>query len=308
MPWRQYFCAFCLFLLTIAVPSPGQAPSGLDGEWKNVDPNHARFDRVVISGTQVRPYRGALGGELTAFTRDEFGALRGSIDLSHLHSHDTLVITQDGTGRIVMHDHRHYTDGDFTHRDSDHDDVFIRVPAAGEAHESSTESVPVPPPPPAVAKALPEGPTMEQTIAFINGAFMEEGPITYRLYADNKKSTSGPYQATVSADNSCVLRIADPKNGERRVSLAHVDPRTVQVRPMETYFSEAFGSTIPEGSTGVADLVIVTMRATAEVGPRYEDRNPDGGRFRDKLLAMRVAKAYIHAIVLCHPNEAPSPF
>jgi len=32
------------------------------------------------------------------------------------------------------------------------------------------------------------------------------------------------------------------------------------------------------------------------------------GTFYDKDLADRVAKAYIHAIVLCHKPEAPSLF
>jgi hypothetical protein len=149
---------------------------------------------------------------------------------------------------------------------------------------------------------------MEQTVAFINDAFVAQGDVeTVRAVKNNSYRTTHNYR--VSTESPCVLDIQDKERFPRfngageateeslvRVRLDRADPRRIRL----------------DQSTNMLP-VIWYLTGTQPVSGDDEDRRfvGDGfglGTFYTRDAAERVAKAYIHAMVLCHKPEGPSLF
>jgi hypothetical protein len=146
---------------------------------------------------------------------------------------------------------------------------------------------PIPATPPAQPAPPASGPTMEQTIAFINDAFTKQGVVFW----DNNKQTG----QSAHLESPCVLAYSSTQYingiGEPitldwwKIDLEKDDPRNLKIDQHSTYY------------------VIQINRSAYS-----DDRNlavASLGVFRDKSTTERVAKAYIHAMVLCHKPETP---
>jgi hypothetical protein len=127
------------------------------------------------------------------------------------------------------------------------------------------------------------GPTMEQTIAFINEAFANQGAIA------DPKATFTDQRVTLIAP--CVLRyhylqvITNLGDDEESMDLPlkTLDPRTISI----------------SGNTSLFISV---------ASPKVGFAKPFLGVFRSKETADRVMKAYIHAMAFCYDPQTASPF
>jgi hypothetical protein len=147
-----------------------------------------------------------------------------------------------------------------------------------------------PTPIPTQSSAPASGPTMEQTIAFINDAFIKEGIISMGTVQETSQSAD--------LESPCLLAYHTTqrtiRSGETvtlnmwKIDLEKDDPLTLKIIQFDTYYG------------------IQIIRSAYSDEPNLAFSYV--GVFRDKTTAERVAKAYIHAMVLCHKPEAPSLF
>ncbi|QHN03785.1 hypothetical protein FTO74_10675 [Granulicella sp. WH15] len=152
------------------------------------------------------------------------------------------------------------------------------------------------------------GPTMDQTINFINEAFSK--PISLAWEYENRRGVSEVSAQHVSVSENCTLRytyrfqysidMESLKRGtghpqSESVLLQNLDPLSIQI---EEERAENARSTPP--------IFHVTIKQLAT--QERQANNITTGYFTERDSAQRVAKAYIHAIVLCHKPEAPSIF
>jgi hypothetical protein len=233
-------------------------------------------------------------------------------------------------------------------------------------HTQAQTPTPAPAPAQTTAPATPSqpvsGPTMEQTIAFINDAFRKtasfefapekanpsgttgwnkkcasQATYTQHFFLIRKQSTSFSVPSTLNmvSEGAHIIVTDAPtldKNGcakanaagetltrssvstetgvKSEVPLDALDPLSISIdlapgdsrpilvgaddKPTSPYqvFPELFLLTVKQKpANGLGSPVSVTL-----------------GWFYDKPLAERVAKAFIHAIVLCHKPDAPSLF
>jgi hypothetical protein len=153
---------------------------------------------------------------------------------------------------------------------------------------------PIPPPPPPAASApapAPAGPDMDTTIKFINDSFAKNGMVTR-----GKKEKITEQKLTQMAP--CEVRFTDKISHDKEdkqdndiLRLDQADPLSTNVEADADHFVVNIKQ--PIGKKDVKHHVLM--------GGIY-------GHFYSKELAERVAHAYIHAIVLCHKDETPSPF
>ena len=178
-----------------------------------------------------------------------------------------------------------------------------------------------PTPIPTQSSAPVSGPTMEQTIGFINDAFAQHGHfqvdydpdwlIIFNKVLWQKLSQTAPCELLYESSDGIQVRKREDWTPEAPVSftdsqkirLNEVDPRALSV--------------VQANPKAPATLRESTVRLAVEdnhdylVGGRPSDRQKnrmDLGVFVNQDIAESVAKAYIHAIVLCHKPEAPSLF
>ncbi|MDR3751269.1 MAG: hypothetical protein P4K94_07250 [Terracidiphilus sp.] len=231
--------------------------------------------------------------------------------------------------------------------------VVATLTAMFHLHAQTPASVP---PSPAPAS----GPTMEQTVAFINDTFAKIGEFHYNAGdepsvsagSDNQGlcaikrddmavhaqsisiSTDSTLTFTSSAtktinDTECVpdkhgKLVIDKATGNlatnvlvtkeevlvrQELHLDALDPRTISVVSNEvvrTSIRLLTGKDTWPGKTIPETFSVTIKRPSSETKGNTEMITI--GTFYDKDLADRVAKAYIHAIVLCHKPEAPSLF
>ena len=176
-------------------------------------------------------------------------------------------------------------------------DAYRHAIASCHNTTANVQSAPIPPPlPPQPPPAPSSGPTIEETIAFINNASADQGPVKIHMVGKDCCSSAVFKQASVPQD-PCGVEIT---HGEFRykVELSAVDPRSVRILGWVAYNHEKgldFTVIDPE-------VYVVTLR------DKREKYAPELGDFQDKAMAERVAKAWIHAAVICHKDEAPSPF
>jgi tetratricopeptide (TPR) repeat protein len=163
--------------------------------------------------------------------------------------------------------------------------------ALGQLNDKSSDTSPA-----AVSPAPTSGPTMDETIAFINEAFSKQGKINFVKpdyaglhfsFTNQKIAQSGPCEFTftdtlVNAETEVV-----------RLDLA--DPRTMRVEKQLDDDPVIYSPTVQQPQNDGAQQLNLNTQ-------------PLLGFFTSEDTANRAAKAYIHAIVLCHKPEAPSPF
>jgi hypothetical protein len=189
---------------------------------------------------------------------------------------------------------------------------ILRLTALGTLaltlHLQAQTPAPAPPPPPA------SGPTMEQTIAFINGALTKQGELRYvwanaldqddSIIANQHMAQTRPCELTFKfTEIKCTIcgRHRGDHNSEMYTNEATevlrldiADPLTILVRKMNSE-PQVYVPTVQQPKNG-------------DVQSTDLDPKPDLGYFTSEDVANRVAKAYIHAIILCHKPEAPSLF
>jgi hypothetical protein len=161
---------------------------------------------------------------------------------------------------------------------------------------------PPPPPPPANG-----GPTLEQTIAFIQRSLLEQGFFHFHVHYNNPANEVylQTHQAqTISLSSSAPCTIDYGDNSTRlTLDLSSVDPRSVRVITQHAYTEE--GNPVSTWTQDPA-IYVVTIRFAAPAGSPFVKRNPILAYFLDESLTGRVAKAYIHAIALCQkPGSVP---
>jgi hypothetical protein len=156
------------------------------------------------------------------------------------------------------------------------------------------------------------GPTMEQTLAFINRAYAEQGPFEFTWYATQtyvdgdresrrRSGDSHGHMEALSATASvfpCVLHISGGSLKPTEIRLSTIDPRSVGLTTWAASADERAPQYAPHET--VPEVFIVRARQPVSAADEKTlERVPWLGIFLDKSLAERVAKAYIHAIVLC---------
>jgi len=165
-------------------------------------------------------------------------------------------------------------------------------------------------PTPTQAPAPTTGPTMEQTIAFINDAYVKQDDVRYQVstkadeeFKEQALVSEGPcnirYEYRISHFDSMKSQPYYTSLWSQRLFLDQADPRTIATVPKDV-------------NPPIFRVIVKPNGKQPHVFSDGEDQGfkPDIilGVFFDKDKADRVAKAYIHAIVLCHKPEAPSPF
>ena len=165
---------------------------------------------------------------------------------------------------------------------------------AAMLHLHAQTSAPTQSPAPAAA------PTMDQTVEFNNGIFNGTGSFS-------SQGGSEVLSQRVTVDSSCILlyqetwRIEGESplgKGIAQVYLGKANPMSLQVAHIE----DTWHITVEQpGSHSHYDQ-------NHKLNPSYIDPKPEIGEFPNSEAAQKVAKAYIHAMVLCHKPEAPSPF
>lgn len=179
--------------------------------------------------------------------------------------------------------------------------------------------------PPKTDGATPpaSGPTMEQTLAFINKMLAEQGPVITKVIASG--TPLGQYTDTfypVTASTPCIFlgrhtvsstgTAAASRDETLDVKLSTVDPRSVQIKPYDEWLNSVAPSVGPF-SVSPARFVITLRQPVNDLPVTVEDgvtvrhdRQPMMAIFSDQSTAERVAKAYIHAAALCGGgNDSP---
>jgi hypothetical protein len=166
---------------------------------------------------------------------------------------------------------------------------------------SAQAQTPVPPPPPAA------GPTMEQTIAFINEAFASLGSYTkmhhkppYLIIHSQRAYLEQPCLLRYEMRNS--YKTSDIETDTFGVRMNLADPRTVEVISL---LGGEWGITLKNDRRQPPEILNGEARSE---DMRNETMDLATFPDNDKDTADRVAKAYIHAIVLCHQSEKRSLF
>jgi TPR repeat protein len=149
------------------------------------------------------------------------------------------------------------------------------------------------------------GPSLQQTVAFINTAFNDQGKFLYRPHWDGPGSSvrggkSFSNQRLIAGEN-CHLTYLDttedetflgddpvqPQPHKLQINATVLDPRTISIHSI----------TAPDRTTYFISVASEKPPDTEEVGAfDFEDR------------ANRVAKAYVHLLSLCYKEKAPSLF
>jgi hypothetical protein len=153
---------------------------------------------------------------------------------------------------------------------------------------------------------------MEQTLAFINRAYAEQGPFEFTFFATQDyvetdgrqhRQRSGEMKRHLEAlsgtipGSPCVLRISSTQTSDE-IRLSTIDPRSVRLTSYAAYYDESEPRWAPHEA--IPEVFIVMARQPVSTADdKTLKRVPLLGAFLDKSLAERVAKAYIHAIVLC---------
>jgi hypothetical protein len=162
---------------------------------------------------------------------------------------------------------------------------------------------PAPPSPPAPVA----GPTMEETVAFINKAYTEQGPISYMqgirnqpggLFEDKVPLQSLTIDATCTAG---ILGYGKPGTGLsiQHMSLKGQDPRFIRVVTLAEEDNEE------AAKHGYSSDEISQPEIYLVAAPMSNVEDARLGYFTNKAIADRVAKAYIHVFVLCGGKADP---
>jgi hypothetical protein len=160
-----------------------------------------------------------------------------------------------------------------------------------------------------------EGPSLVDTMKFIEDKLNGVGPINYAVYVhDNIAGKDYADQSkievtnAVSHPNMCLVtfRFKAERHGmvdedhDTYFSLKEVED--IAVMPMEQFLKEYYAAQgHPSWSTRV-DPPVFALKA------RGSDRQPNWFFFFDEQLANRVAKAMVHAVELCGGGSKPEPF
>jgi hypothetical protein len=180
--------------------------------------------------------------------------------------------------------------------------AFLTLAALVPLQAQTSASAPTP------AANIP-GPTMEQTISFINEALSKPNSLAWEY--ENKRGVTEVSDQHVSVSNGCMLNYTyrfqysidmeslkrgdgHPQTGS--VPLQSADPFSIQ-------FDEERGY---EGARSTPPIFHVTIKQPATRDS--EAHNTTIGYFTDKDTVQRAGKALIHAMVLCHQSQAPSLF
>jgi hypothetical protein len=160
-------------------------------------------------------------------------------------------------------------------------------------------------------------PTMEQTVAFIDETLNQHGNFSIAFPPTHKVITLATESQRLTQSDQCTLQfeVRALLSGKKpdgspdtpfhyretqEIKLASVDPRLISVDP-------DMGTTPPRWTIWMK----VEDNRGYFLNGKPSSQSPRKMKLAvllDKDLADRVAKAYIHAIVLCHKPEAPSPF
>jgi hypothetical protein len=154
------------------------------------------------------------------------------------------------------------------------------------------------------------GPTLCETISFINKMFQEQGafPFTMRRKVEPRNPNSDwatdKTHFTVQAlvlETPCkaILGAAAGDGGyilSSSQNLGDIDPLTIKVASFSDFLETGDSDTFAIRTD--PDLYMVTFGT-------LQEKSTDLGVFAEKATADRVAKAYIHAIVLCGAKADP---
>ena len=179
--------------------------------------------------------------------------------------------------------------------------------------------------PPKTDGATPpaNGPTMEQTLAFINKMLAEQGPVSMRVDANGTITDPTFTFYPLTVNTPCILFsrytmsvtavAAPPRDETQDLKLSTVDPRSVQVKPYGTWLDDSAPHLGPF-SVSPARFVVTLRQPVNDLPVTVEgkitvrhERQPMVAIFSDQSTAERVAKAYIHAAALCG-GGSDSPF
>ncbi|MDR3751268.1 MAG: hypothetical protein P4K94_07245 [Terracidiphilus sp.] len=165
--------------------------------------------------------------------------------------------------------------------------AIVAITAALHLHAQTRTPIPTQSPAPAA------GPTMEQTIAFINDIFGGQGMVS----GDDVDISN----QSIKLIRPCVLTYeekyrvgGDPFKYESPIDLEKADPLSLKVTSEHGFWrltveQPGFGHQFPPD-------------------PNYISAKPEVGTVASREVAQKIAKAYIHAMVLCHKSETPSLF
>ena len=189
---------------------------------------------------------------------------------------------------------------------------ILRLTALGTLaltlHLQAQTPVPAPPPPPA------SGPTLEQTIAFIDGMMRQHGRFSVDYPPPYQGSDRVVESQSLQSTDKCKCEYESTFTSDKhhisiqKLLLDSEDPRAVSVELANHRSTSPIWSVRlrVEDNQG---LYVDGKQFHWDIEElREENKHMDLGDFLSKDLAERVAKAYIHALVLCHKSEAPSPF
>lgn len=176
-------------------------------------------------------------------------------------------------------------------------------------------SQPLPPPPPAAAAAPDAGPSLSDTVRFIEDKLNAQGKMTWRLTREHNGKTKkareyGEENNRFSVDAGSWLLRFDKVTYEGSqiltsdalsVSFKEVD--TLEVMTLE---DEANRAAAADGHPD--DKVIIPAPAPFALVITLKNHQRVHFLFSDEQLANRVAKAMIHAIDLCGGPAGKDPF
>jgi hypothetical protein len=154
--------------------------------------------------------------------------------------------------------------------------------------------------------------SMEQTVAFIDDTLRQQGSFSVQMppvFEFNSIIESQKLRRTDECELGYESAYTTNKHHitTQKLLLRAEDPRAVSVEPNpNSTTAEWFVRLNVEDNQGFyLDGKHWHFDLKELMG---ENHHMTLGQFLSKDLAERVAKAYIHALVLCHKPEAPSPF
>jgi hypothetical protein len=99
---------------------PTPRPSGLDGDWRNVDPNTRSIVEIIIAGKDIHPYGACRPNacDMGVITAESFASSTQSSDISKLvakknqgFSQIEISLSLEPVGRLRAEKFTHFTDG-----------------------------------------------------------------------------------------------------------------------------------------------------------------------------------------------------
>ena len=170
----------------------------------------------------------------------------------------------------------------------------------------------VPPPP----KPADEGPSLEDTMKFIQDMVSDIGPVNVVEHihddsADNDWTQLSKYEFTkvVANPGACLInyhwktQTSGTVTADSDFGIFLKDVEDIAVMPMEQYLKEVVTAAGHPSWSFRVDSPVFVLKVR-----RTDSKETNVFDFFDEQLANRVAKAMVHAVELCGGGSTPEPF